>query len=216
MTPTPYDITAAPDLMDTVLDTIARVTVDSQGRLDDETIVEALGLTTASPTTRYLAIRGFKAAARDRDTEERKKLKVMQLEPGYYLHMEAARKAEDAKAATTKPVNWQAREAKRLAQLDAAKRGVNAKLSKAWSPIKQALELYETWKLATGKLLGLATKEELEAEASRESAIATGHLHMVAFYTELAAMVPVGSTVAASVPLHVAHQLRERVFVVAN
>jgi len=78
--------------------------------------------------------------------------------------------------------------------------------------VDEALRFYSEWKLSSGKTLGEATKADLLSEVELNRSTADGLMRNCTFYSSLADRVPEGKTVAQSVNLVEAHQLREAAY----
>lgn len=195
------------DTSDKVLEIIA------QAEVTGEDILTSFGLGNVSPEAKSVFLVGIREIRKGRAQEERLRLKVLALKPDHY-ELLRQREEERRKLIEQKPT-YQAylrRRAKKEADRKAIYEENMALFRESMAKVDEALRFYTEWKLSSGKTLGEATKSDLLAEVELNRNTADGLLKNCTFYSSLADRVPDGKTVAQSVGLVEAHQLREAAY----
>lgn len=192
---------------DKVLEIIA------QAEVTGEDILTSFGLGGVSPEAKSVFLVGVREIRKSRAQEERLRLKVLALKPDHYEILRK-RAEEDQKLREQKP-NYQAYlrlKSRKEADRKAKHEEQMATFKETMRKVDEALRFYTEWKLSSGKTLGEATKSDLLAEVELNRNTADGLLKNCTFYASLADRVPEGKTVAQSIDLVEAHQLREAAY----
>ena len=192
---------------DKVLEIIA------QAEVTGGDVVVAFGLGGASPEAKSVFLAGLRAIQKDKAQEQRLRLKVLALNPDHYEILRE--RAEEYQKLLEQKPSYQAykrRQAKKEAEREAEYDKTMAAFKESMKKVDEAMRFYSEWKLSSGKTLGEATKSDLLAEVELNRNTADGLLRNCTFYSSLADRVPEGKTVAQSVNLAEAHQLREAAY----
>jgi hypothetical protein len=195
------------DTTDKILEIIAQVTVTGGD------IVDAFGLSNVSPEARSVFLSGIRAIQKNREHEHRLRLKILALNPDHYellrQRAEEYQKQQEQKPSYQTYLRTKAKkEEERKAEFEESM----AVFRESMKKVDEALRFYSEWKLSSGKTLGEATKADLLSEVELNRSTADGLMRNCTFYSSLADRVPEGKTVAQSVNLVEAHQLREAAY----